>query len=236
MERPHHGIDAIRCFFKGQTAHLLLLIVLLVAACRLVDVDRLAERRLFAVGSHIWFLIALSIPIVHQVYVWLAWRSELCFGSLTRRFGSHAFRIYRTVFMALLLSRPLSILLLATADHDSIELSYLVRVPICLMLVLPAGYTLYCVIRYFGLSRAAGIDHFDDRYRSKPLVRKGIFKYTSHSMYTFGFLILWAIAVAGASWAAGVASAFSHAYIWVHYFCTERPDMRSIYGARDARP
>ena len=22
----------------------------------------------------------------------------------------------------------------------------------------------------------------------------------------------------------------SHAYIWVHYFCTERPDMRLIYG------
>ena len=23
---------------------------------------------------------------------------------------------------------------------------------------------------------------------------------------------------------------FQHAYIWVHYYCTEKPDMRRIYG------
>ena len=34
---------------------------------------------------------------------------------------------------------------------------------------------------------------------------------------------------AGASWAALVVAFFSHAYIWVHYLCTERPDMRLIY-------
>jgi len=30
--------------------------------------------------------------------------------------------------------------------------------------------------------------------------------------------------------AALVLAAFCHAYIWVHYFCTEKPDMKRIYG------
>ena len=28
-----------------------------------------------------------------------------------------------------------------------------------------------------------------------------------------------------------VVALFSHAYIWVHYFCTDRPDMKLIYGS-----
>jgi hypothetical protein len=38
------------------------------------------------------------------------------------------------------------------------------------------------------------------------------------------------VAVTGASWAALVVAIFSHAYIWVHYFCTERLDLKLIYG------
>jgi protein-S-isoprenylcysteine O-methyltransferase Ste14 len=110
-------------------------------------------------------------------------------------------------------------------------LSIPARVVICVILGLPAAYTLYSVVRYFGMARAAGIDHFYESYRSKPLVKEGIFKYTSNSMYSFAFLTFWAIAIAGASWAALVVAAFSHAYIWVHYFCTERPDMKAIYDS-----
>ena len=81
------------------------------------------------------------------------------------------------------------------------------------------------------MDRVAGIDHFDERHRNEPLVKKGIFRFTSNSMYSFGFLTLWVIAIAGASWAALIVALFSHAYIWVHYFCTERPDMNVIYGS-----
>ena len=133
--------------------------------------------------------------------------------------------------MALFLARPVSLTLLTVADHDSIVLSYTVRAVICLILGAPAAYTLYSVARYFGFARAAGIDHFDDSYRTKPLVVEGTFKYTSNSMYSFAFLGLWVIAVAGASWAGLVVAMFSHAYIWVHYLCTERPDMERIYSS-----
>jgi hypothetical protein len=112
-----------RFFFNGQIVHLLLLLVLLVAAVLLVDFKRLGERQFLGVGTHVWFVISLAVPIVHQVYEWLAWRSELCFGTVTRRLGSHAFVIYQIVFFVLFLARPVSLTLLAIADHDSFDMS-----------------------------------------------------------------------------------------------------------------
>jgi hypothetical protein len=49
-------------------------------------------------------------------------------------------------------------------------------------------------------------------------------------MYTYGLLALWLPGLLEASAAALVAAALSHVYIWVHYTCTELPDMRRIYG------
>jgi len=104
------------------------------------------------------------------------------------------------------------------------------RVLLTLILLIPALYTLYSVKRYFGLKRAAGADHFEAKYQSMPLVKKGIFKFTSNGMYAFAFLLFWAIAVCFGSVAALLVAVFSHVYIWVHYYCTERPDMEYIYG------
>ena len=228
---PQMPLVANRYFFKGQIVHLLALIVLLVVAFLLVDFKQLRERQVLGVSTQVWFVVSLIVPIVHQLYVWLAWRSELCFGTVTNRLGSRAFVIYQIVFMALFLARPVSLMLLTIADHDSFEMLIPVRIVISVILGIPAAYTLYSVVQYFGIARAAGIDHYDESYRSKPLVKEGIFKYTSNSMYSFAFLTLWVIAIGGASWAGLVVAAFSHAYIWVHYFCTERPDMRLIYGS-----
>ena len=47
-------------------------------------------------------------------------------------------------------------------------------------------------------------------------------------MYVFGFLLLWIPALAGRSYAALATALFSHAYIWVHWYCTEKPDLRRM--------
>ena len=57
-----------------------------------------------------------------------------------------------------------------------------------------------------------------------------MFKYTDNAMYKFGFLILWSIALFTLSKAALLAAAFNHLYIWVHFYFTELPDIRQIYG------
>jgi len=49
-------------------------------------------------------------------------------------------------------------------------------------------------------------------------------------MYALVFLALWALAFLTGSLAALSLAAFEQAYIWVHYFCTERPDMDLMYG------
>jgi hypothetical protein len=66
------------------------------------------------------------------------------------------------------------------------------------------------------------------------LVRKGAFKWTPNAMYTLGFLGLWSIGLLARSHATLVAALFQHAYIWVHYICTEKPDMEILYGTPSA--
>ena len=66
----------------------------------------------------------------------------------------------------------------------------------------------------------------------KELVRSGPFAITPNAMYAIGFLGLWGIACLFGSWNALVVALFQHAYIWVHMYCTEAPDMDWIYGDR----
>jgi hypothetical protein len=104
------------------------------------------------------------------------------------------------------------------------------QVAIGLLLLVPAAYALWSVPKYFGVERALGGDHFREGYGDMPPVREGAFRYSSNAMYTLAFLGLWAIAFLTGSIAALAAALFQHAYIWVHWYCTEQPDMRVIYG------
>jgi len=54
-------------------------------------------------------------------------------------------------------------------------------------------------------------------------------------MYVYAFLLFWAIGLIFSSKAALVIALFSHIYIWVHYYSTERPDMEYIYGVSTKR-
>ena len=51
-------------------------------------------------------------------------------------------------------------------------------------------------------------------------------------MYADAFLVSWGIAFLTGTIAALAAAAFQYAYIWVHMYCTETPDMRLIYGEK----
>jgi hypothetical protein len=96
---------------------------------------------------------------------------------------------------------------------------------------------MYSVFHYFGIDRAYGEDHFRPAsYKNRPFVRQGMFRYTDNAMYKFGFLILWAIALVCLSKAALLAATFNHLYIWVHYYFTELPDIKHIYGSRPKEP
>jgi hypothetical protein len=155
---------------------------------------------------------------------------ELHYSLLSRLFGTKAFAIYAVPFFIFLLARPAFLTALAIASEVTLPVNRTVLYILAAVVAALALYVLYSVLRYFGITRAAGIDHFDPSYRRKPLVKEGIFKSTGNAMYIFGLLALWIPGLLAASAPGLLAAALTHAYIWVHYCTTEKPDMDRIYG------
>jgi len=205
--------------WSGQFWHFLTLAILLIITW--VIWEKIGQPFPFL------FWLTVSVPIAHQIFVWLTWRIELKFQKVSNSIG---LKTYFSIFFALLIGRLITFLFLAWADQRSLGLGVTSRIIISIVFLLPALYTVYSVKNYFGFARAAGADHFDSKYRDIPLVKKGMFKYSSNSMYVFGFMMFWGIAIATDSKAALLATVFSHAYIWIHYFATEKPDMEYLYG------
>lgn len=149
---------------------------------------------------------------------------------LTRALGKEGgFLTYAAAFSILGTGRLVAVFSLAISNRGTVAIPPAALRTTAAVLSIPALYLFYSVRRYFGFKRAFGIDHFDESYRSLPLVNEGIFRFTSNGMYVFGFLILWIPGLWYASSAALLAALFSHLYIWVHYYSTELPDMRRIY-------
>ena len=141
--------------------------------------------------------------------------------------------VWGIIFFPLILLRPVLTLGLGFADYGSLEPFRNIQIIAGIVLLIPAIYTGWSIEKYFGVPRALGGDHFRQQYREMPLVKEGAFKYSSNAMYAFAFLLFWAIALLTGSRAALVAALFQHAYIWVHMYCTENPDMKLIYGKSD---
>ncbi len=220
----------MRRIFERQWIHVGLLGALVGGLAAIRHTEGLLAGEFWGLDTKAWFLLAVGVAVAHQVFVWFCWRTQLHASLLTRTLGSAAFTVYAVVFSVLGIARIVSVFLLAIANHGTAPGNPIVLKLLALTLLIPAFYLVYSVRRYFGFKRAFGIDHFDESYRSLPPVRDGIFRYTSNGMYAFGFLLIWFPGLWYASLAALAAALFSHLYIWVHYYCTERPDMQRIYG------
>jgi len=221
--------------FRGQGVHALFLAILLPVAWGLAE-PALGDGRWLGLSDTVWFVLAVGEAVLHQLYVWIAWRAQLGRKLFTRLFGRGDFAVYSAIFYVLLLLRPVVIAAVSVADAGTVLLPSWLALALGIVLLVPSLYTAWSVQRYFGFARAAGADHFRRRYREMPLVTRGAFAWTPNAMYTFGFLGLWAVALFGRSHAGLVAALFQHAYIWVHYACTEQPDMELLYGNPGASP
>jgi len=186
---------------------------------------------LWGIGTYWWFIFSILAPIVHQFYVLICWRAELHFKSLSKLFGARGFNLFKKGFAFLILSRPVTIILLAIANAMTANINPALSYIISVILFIPGVYLFYSLRKYFGIKRAFGIDHFEPkRYSKEPMIKQGIFKYSANAMYVFGFLVLWIPGILLQSKAALLIALFNHIYIWVHYYFTEVPDMRLIYN------
>ena len=226
----------VRLIFEKQGLHALLLAILALGSLLVSNAEAIRVGQLWGIGTTTWFWLAIASAVVHQVFVWFCWRTQLHASLLTRTLGDLGFPVYAVLFAILGIARVVMVCLLAIANGNTLIVNLTVMRVLAVIFAAPAAYLFYSVKRYFGFTRAFGIDHFDVSYRSIPFVRKGIFRFTSNGMYVFGFLLLYVPGLWYASAAALCAALFNHAYIWVHYYCTELPDISRIYaGARAER-
>ena len=210
--------NKLNFFFKNQIWHLGGTILLFYVGVQFVDLENNTNIFL-GIGALEWFLIAMTIPLIHQAYVWICWRSELCWKSISNTIG---FKGYVIFFFILIISR-LSAIVLCLVDYGSLyRHSWLAWVL--------GAYTMYSVKKYFGFLRAAGADHFDPKYRNLSFERRGIFKWTPNAMYVFAIGIPFSFAVATGSQSMFVVAIYTYISIWLHYFCTEKEDFKIIYG------
>lgn len=177
-----------------------------------------------------WYLLGLIFPILHHTFTWMLWRGELHHKWLSNNFGDLSFEWFVKVFYFLFAGRFVTTAIVAGNDWNSVNIPIGLRISLAIPVILLSGYTFYCVARYFGFRRAAGIDHFYETYRTLPLVREGIFNKFPNAMYTFGMLLFWLPGIITGSKFALYLAAYNHLYVWVHYFCTEVPDMKRMYG------
>ena len=217
--------------FQYQFYHLLLALLFLMVTGWYVTEDRdVYEGFWYGLTSVQWFWLAILIPIVHQLYVAIIWRVELYKGSFSAWLGwRKAFVWYAIGFAILFVGRLLILIPLGLSNHNTLAIEPLYAYIMAGVLTPFVIYLFYSVKKYFTIERAFGIDHFDKEY-DVPYVKGGIFKYTSNGMYIFGLLILLLPGLLFLSKAALIAGLFNYLYIWVHYYCTELPDMKEIYG------
>ena len=223
-------MSKLKLVFEKQLWHYLLLPVLLVGLVVVSSTEGFLAGDFLGVGTRAWFLLAVAVPIVHQFYVWFCWRTQLHYSLITKLFGRAGFVIYSIIFLIFLISRLTLLIFLAISNKNSLDANPMLLYGLSIVFWLLGLYVFYSIQKYFTLRRAMGVDHFDPSYRGAGLVRKGVFKYTPNAMYTVGLLFLWIPGLLFSSKAALAVACFSHIYVWIHYYCTEKPDMKRIYG------
>lgn len=214
--------------FEGQVQHLAIVAFMAMGACSALV--RVADPSwVYVFNSMTWAKIAIGVAIVHQIMVAIVFRLQLHKNWMTNRFGERDMQVWAGLFLPFLIARPITILITGLSDTTPITGIRSAEIIIGVVLILGAVAGMHSVLKYFTIPRALGGDHFRDSYAKMPLVKEGIFKYTNNGMYGVVFFGLTGLALVLGSWNALIAALFQQAYIWVHMYCTEGPDMRRIY-------
>lgn len=224
-------MTVVQKIFDQQIWHLFSLVLLTFSAnLYLSSKPEILDGLFWGISTTSWFWLAVASPIIHQIYVWIVWRLELHLRFFSNKFGrKQAFNMYALGFSFLFSSRLITIIFLAISSKNTLHLNPIIAYVFAALITPFVMYLFYSVQKYFTIGRAYGIDHFEKNY-NEPYVKKGIFKYTDNGMYVFGLMVLYLPGLLFLSESALLVALFNHVYIWVHYYCTERPDMVEIYG------
>ena len=97
--------NKLNFFFKNQIWHIGGLLILFYLGNQIVDFKNNLNV-FFGISVKNWFLFSMMTPLLHQGYVWLCWRSELCWKTISRTIG---FKVYAIIFIIIMILRLFSI-------------------------------------------------------------------------------------------------------------------------------
>jgi len=115
-------------------------ILLFYLGCQIVDFENNSNGFL-GISARDWFMFSMMIPLLHQAYVWLCWRSELCWKTISNTIG---FKGYAMGFFVVGLLR-FSCIGLCFADFGSLFNPGWIAWIIAGIIFVPVSYTLYSV-------------------------------------------------------------------------------------------
>ena len=216
--------------FKKQIYHLLAYVILggvLIVFVYYVRPDD--SLRILGLTAVNWIVLSWIFAGIFLFWIMMFWRLELYAGKIGKWFGSRGFLIFKTGFTILGMCRFLSLIPASMASSASLNIPAAFRLGFIFGTVPFVLWGLYSVIFYFGINRAFGADHFFPEYKNKSLEKRGIYRFIPNSMYTVVLLLLYYPGFIFCSQAGLVAALLHHLFVWCHYFCTEKPDMKEIY-------
>lgn len=217
-----------RDIFEGQPQNIAIMILMALGAVSLLQ-DPDGAPVVLGLTSYDWAVTSIALACLHQLIVAFVFRLQLHRNLLSALFGTRDMHIWAVIFLPLLAARPITLILIGWGDTGAITSWHVPEIALGVGLIGVAIWGMHSVLVYFTIPRALGGDHFRDEIAAMDMVDRGVFKYSSNAMYGIVFLGLWGIALTFGSWNALVVALFQHAFIWVHMYCTEAPDMRWIY-------
>ena len=220
--------SSLNYLFNGQFFHLVFILIIAAITWLLAE-PSLNQGSWLGQPDKNWLIIGISVFCLHQIIVAMVFRLQLGHALFTRIFGRLDLLVWGIIFFPFLAARPFTVMALARSSQNSLNINLFFARFLAILLIIPAGYTLWSVLRYFGLIRALGGDHFRVKYRKMGLVKEGAFKYTDNAMYQFAFLLLWSIALYFRSYPALLLAIAQHLSIWALYYCIEKPDLDLLY-------
>ncbi len=207
--------------WRRQGLHVLLTAAVFVAVAALIP----------DATHRVW--IAMSACVLHQAWVVAWWRPELHGKRVTARFGYPlGFRLFQVGFAALAFVRVSTVWWLAMAEPGGAMLPDPWRAVAVGVMAVAFVSIMASVKLTFGMERAFGLDHWEpERCRELGYVARGLHRWVPNAMYVFAPSVLFVAAIGWGSYPALVVCLANWALLWVHYYCTEKPDLETIYGS-----
>ena len=179
-------------------------------------------------------IIGFMIPLAHQCYIMLAWRFEF-HGQYFTKFmcdsTSLAFLVHRIMYGCTSFLRVMIIFAISRTDSNTIFIDDDLRFGLLIVIGIFIGWVNYSVLRYFGFDRSSGMDHFyPEKCRKLGLVKEGAYAYFDNVQYLATFVVFSIFGIYYKSWNGLIFGLFSSLAAWLHYYCTELPDISLIYN------